>query len=120
MYNETYRSQVSQRFCSRFYYQEDINVNFYLRYKHNTTFNERFFFMNLYIKSNINDKEFIAYIRREVHIVNNLKIKLLLDMNIMTSKRIIINLDTKQLTFNNCRKLIITLNVTTRNNARIR
>lgn len=76
--------------------------------------------MDLYIKGSVDGRESIAHIRREVHIVDNLKAKLLLGMDIMTPERMIVNLDTKQLTLNSCRGLTTNLGVTARDNTRIR
>lgn len=60
------------------------------------------------------------HICREIYIVNNFKIKLLLDINIITLERIIFNLDIKQFTINNCRELIISLDIIAQDNIRIR
>lgn len=76
--------------------------------------------MYMYIKGHVHDKESVAHIRREVHVVDNLKAKLLLGMDIMAPERMVVNLDTKQLTVNSCRGLTTNLNVTTRDNTRIR
>jgi len=54
-----------------------------------------YFVLNIYIKDYIYNKEFVAHICRKIYIVNNLKIKLLFNINIITFKQIIVNLDIK-------------------------
>jgi len=80
---------------------------------------DNYFILNIYIKDYICNRESIAHICREIYIVNNLKIKLLFNINIITFKQIIVNLNIKQFTLNNCRKLITSLNVTIQNNIKI-
>lgn len=55
-----------------------------------------------------------------MHVVNNLKIKLLLNINIITLKQIIVNLDIKQFTLNSCREFTTNINITMQDNTRIR
>ena len=50
----------------------------------------KYFIVNLYFL--IIDDSKLAWLRRELYIVNNLKIKLLIGMNILNFKRFIINL----------------------------
>jgi len=51
------------------------------------------FFVNVYLKSEnkVNNK-IIVYIRYEVHLINNLKTKFLMSINILESKQMIINI----------------------------
>ena len=51
--------------------------------------------LNIYIKDYICDRKSIVYICQKIYIVDNLKIKLLLNINIITFKQIIVNLDIK-------------------------
>ena len=50
----------------------------------------KYFIANLYFPTTDDNK--LAWLRRELHIVNNLKIKLLVGINILDFKRFIINL----------------------------
>jgi len=54
-----------------------------------------YFILNIYIKDYIYNREFVAHICRKIYIINNLKIKLLFNINIITSKQIIVNFDIK-------------------------
>jgi len=56
--------------------------------------------LNIYIKDYICNKKFIAHICQKIYIVNNLKIKLLFDINIIASKQIIVNFNIKPFTLN--------------------
>ena len=47
----------------------------------------------MYVKKQIDDQFIVVYFRREIHVINNLKTKLLLEINVMNSKLIIINLN---------------------------
>ena len=44
----------------------------------------------------------IAHIKKNVYIIDNLKIKTLIDIDIMCSKKMIINLQTRKLIIDNC------------------
>ena len=63
---------------------------------------DNYLVLNIYIKDYICNKKSIAYICRKIYIVDNFKIKLLLNINIITSKQIIVNLNIKQLILNSC------------------
>jgi len=63
---------------------------------------DNYLVLNIYIKDYICDKKFVAHICRKIYIVNNLKIKLLLNINIIIFKQIIVNFDIKQFTLNSC------------------
>ena len=68
--------------------------------------------INLYIKEKIEKKSVVAHFRWEVHVMNDLKIKLLLDMNVIIFERIIINLNFKRFTINDCKSLKINIKIT--------
>ena len=72
--------------------------------------------MNLYIKEKIENKNVVTYLRQEVHVMNNLKIKLLFNMNVIIFERMIINLNFKKFTINNCKNLKINIKITFKNN----
>ncbi len=61
-----------------------------------------YFVLNIYIKDYIYNRKFVAYICRKIYVVNNFKIKLLFNINIIASKQIIVNLNIKELTLNSC------------------
>ena len=53
----------------------------------------------------------MTYIRRELYIVNDLRINLLLDIDTMISKSIILNYFKKQLSIISCEDFIIEINI---------
>ena len=57
---------------------------------------------------------------RDIHIINNLKINLLIEINILSSKDIIVNLSKAKIIFTKCDKVTILVQVTIRNNVQIR
>jgi len=66
------------------------------------------------------DNKVIAHIRYEVHLINNLKTKFFIDMNILKSKQMIINILSRKLRFESCEKISIFCEIKTRDNVRIR
>lgn len=58
--------------------------------------------LNIYIKNYLEEKNVITYIYWKIHVVNYFKIKMLLEIDVIISKRIIVNLNSKKLTINNC------------------
>jgi len=63
-------------------------------------FTNNYLLLNIYIKEQINSKSTIAYICREIYIVNYLKIKIFLRIDIIVSKQIIVNLNSRTLIVN--------------------
>ena len=53
-------------------------------------------------------------ITREIHIIDNLKANILIDSNILISKRIIINFDIQLITIKSYRNITISINSRTR------
>ena len=76
--------------------------------------------LNIYISKRTQNRQIIAHIRREVYVIEELKINLLIKINIMTSKQIIIYSSEKQLIIDNCKKLTTNLHVATKNAKKIR
>ena len=76
--------------------------------------------LNIYIKEKIDFKNAIIHIHRELYIINDLKIKILLKMNIIIFKRIIIDINVKIFRINNYKNFIIDFNIIIKNNKRIR
>jgi len=58
--------------------------------------------LNIYIKEQINSKSAIVYIYRKIYIINYLKIKIFFKINIIVLEQIIVNLNSRILTINNC------------------
>jgi len=56
---------------------------------------------------NKDSNKVIAYIRYEVHLINNFKTKFLIDINILESKQIIIDISSRRLRFESCKKVSI-------------
>ncbi len=83
-------------------------------------FTNNYLIINIYIKSYVNRKSAITYICQEIYAVNYLRAKMLLKINVIISKQMIVNLNNKKLTINNCRELTINLEITTRNNIWVR
>ena len=68
-----------------------------------------------YIKNVLfDDIRVFAQITREIHIVNDFKINMFIEANILISKKIIINFITQFIKINNCREIIIFINFYTR------
>ncbi len=62
----------------------------------------------------------IAHIRYEVHLINNLKTKFLISMNILKSKQVIIDILSQKLKFESCEKISIFCEIKIQDNVRIR
>ena len=58
--------------------------------------------LDFYIDDKIKNKSIIVYIKRDVHIVDNLKIKMLIDSDIICSKKMIVDLQKRKVTIVNC------------------
>jgi len=69
-------------------------------------------------KNKINNK-IIAYICYEVYLINNLKTKFLISINILKLKQVIINILSRKLRFEFCKKILILCKIKIRNNVRI-
>jgi len=66
---------------------------------------EEYAIIDLYIPGNLNGKTVIAYIKREVHIVLELKAKLLIRIDILRPKQIDLSFQNKVLTIYSYYKL---------------
>ena len=51
--------------------------------------------ITIYIKKIINDKKKNAYLTIKIHVINNFKINIFINTNIITSQKMIINLKTR-------------------------
>ncbi len=76
--------------------------------------------LNLYLIELINDKKIKEHIRKEFHIMNDLKCKILMRLNIMISKEMTINLSNKFFVILICENLIVSIRINLKSNSRIR
>ena len=76
-------------------------------------------FFDLYLNDESKNTFFREYVRREIHIIKNLKCKFFLEMNILKAKQIIINLINKIMMIFTCRNFIIFIKIAFKLNARI-
>ena len=74
----------------------------------------------IYVKKQIDDQFVVVHFRRKIHVINNLKIKLLLKINVMNSKRMIIDLNQRQFFIKNCQNLTTKLEIIVKNNVKLR
>ena len=58
--------------------------------------------VDLYLEGKLKGKTFIAHIKRDVHVVDNLRAKMLIGTDIMCSERMIVNLQTRKLIIDSC------------------
>ena len=65
-------------------------------------FNFDYINLNFYLKNKFKKKISIIYIKKNMYIINNLKIKILIDIDIIYSKKITTNLQTRKLIIDNC------------------
>lgn len=80
---------------------------------------ESYVMLNFYLDDLFNDKKARGHIHREFHIVNDLKCKLLMSLDIMTSKQMIINLIDKSLFISMCDNLVVSIRINSKSNSRI-
>jgi len=69
-------------------------------------------------ENKINNK-IIVYIRYEVHLINNLKTKFLININILKLKQVIIDILNQKLRFEFCKRISIFCEIKIQNNVRI-
>jgi hypothetical protein len=76
--------------------------------------------LDLYLDELFDDKKIRDHMRREFHVMNDLKCKLLMRLDIMISEEMIINLADKSLIILTCEKLIVSIRINLKPNSRIR
>ena len=74
----------------------------------------------MYVKKQIDNQIVVVYFQREIHVIDNFKAKLLLKINVINSKRIIVDLNRRQLFIKNCQNLTIKSKIIVKNNVKIR
>jgi hypothetical protein len=76
--------------------------------------------LDLYLNEMTIERKVRDHIKREFHLMNELKCKLLMRLNVMTSKKMIINLTNKFLIILTCENLTIFIKINSKFNSRIR
>ena len=76
--------------------------------------------LSMYIQDTIDKRKVTTHLRREIHVVDNFKIKFLLSMNVMNFERMIIDMNLKQLIIKSCQSLVVKFEITVKNNIRVR
>ena len=81
-------------------------------------YSDEFTIITFYIKKVLsNDTRTFTQITRKIYIVNNLKANMLINSNILTPKRIIIDFDTQLIIINSYRSITIPINSRARSNS---
>ena len=57
--------------------------------------------LNIYVENKFKKKSLIVHVKKNVHVINNLRVKMLIDIDIIYSKKITTNLQTCKLIINN-------------------
>ncbi len=71
--------------------------------------------MNDFIKETLsNNTSAVAFLQRKVYLMNDLKMKMLIDIDILSSKRIQLNLNARILQIDSCQDIIVKINIVTR------
>ena len=76
--------------------------------------------IDFFISSEVNDKLATACFIRYVYLMNDLKINILLDNDILKSKNIVFHVKKEKLIINNCENFFASLNVVTKNDVRVK
>ena len=58
-----------------------------------------------------NKKSIIAYVIVEIYLINDLKINMLIEINILKSQKIILNFEHNTLTINNCQNIKVAIDL---------
>ena len=78
-----------------------------------------YYLINLYIPNIIKEKPSLVYLRREVYIINDLKAKILIKVNILGSEYILINIGEKKLLIRSCDNLIAKIKIKAKDNMKV-
>ncbi len=76
--------------------------------------------LDLYLDDIFNELKIREHIHRKFHVVNDMKCRLLMKLDIMTSKKMIINLTDKSLIISTCENMIISIQINSKSNSRIK
>ncbi len=95
-------------------------VVFVRNIKNNKHLINDYFKLLMYLQGKIDDKIVVAHFCQEVHVVRNLKAKLLLKINIIDLKRIIVDANKRKLIIKSCRSLKTKLKIKSKNDIRMK
>ena len=76
--------------------------------------------LSIYIQNMIDKRKVITHLRREIHVIDNLKTKILLSMNVISFKCMIVDMNFKQFIIRSCQSLVVKLEIIIKNNIRVR
>ena len=79
--------------------------------------NDFYLFLNLYLNEIFKKSSTNEYFRKKIHIVNDLKCKIFLNMNILKIKQMIFNMKNKIINFFTCKNLIVFIRIISKLNA---
>ena len=82
--------------------------------------NDFYLLLNLYFDEVFRGSSVRGYFRRKMHIVNDLKCKVLLKMNILDAKQVSFNMKDKTMIIFTCKDFIVFIRIAPKPNARIR
>ena len=114
MNSETFMSLINRTFLTK---------QLFHIIKHKTTFNIKikdikfaihdnlkYVILNLYMSEKCQKNSATAYLKTEFHIVNEIKINMLIKMNVMKSERINLNFENKIMIISTCRDIQVSIN----------
>ena len=81
--------------------------------------NDFYLFLNLYLNEVFRKSPTREYFRKKMHIVNDLKCKVFLNMNILKTKQMTLNMKNKIMILFICKNLIVFIRIVSKSNARI-
>ena len=58
--------------------------------------------LNIYLENKLKKKSSIVHVKKNVYMINNLRVKILIDIDIICSKKMITNLQTRKFIIDNC------------------
>ncbi len=76
-------------------------------------------FEYVHLKLFISESIEIVKIMRQAHVVNNLRVKFLMNMNILESKKIILNISRRKMILSLCEKLEVSIRVTSKHESKV-
>ena len=81
--------------------------------------NDFYLFSNLYLNKIFKNSSTREYFRKKIHIVNDLKCKIFLNMNILKTKQMTFNIKNKIIIFFTCKDLVVFIRIISKSNVRI-
>ena len=77
--------------------------------------NSEYVMMNIYVPEKMKKKPSIIHIKIELHLINELKTNILVNMNVMKSKNMILNFEKKILIILTCKKMEVLISIQRKN-----